>query len=403
MKILKILSLVLITAILFSGCCEDGDCDGPLSGNRETEEKCGTIEVSETWKDLNNDIDYRITCDLVITANALVTIDPDVVIEVMDGVSITVTGQGVIDAQGTPNEPIFFQGTQEGVATWKFIEFNSSNPDNRFASVIIDGAGLKEGGSGIGTPGYAAMKIFGAFSMVDSDLRNSGEHGIYLAHVDGFDINIGEFENNSMRGCQGHPLWMPANYLTNFGEQLNTCFFDNNEDNTIGILATNTITEFIGPHNWFKASIPYLQYGFVYVNDYLFIQPGCEIIFDDGAGIGFSPDADGASWLRIGSTAGDRVVLSGKENIRNYWGGLWFETDNAQNHIINTSIINAGSSGSNSAVVLRLGTTTPESRIQFTDVSIQGSDCGVFRGTGSEITAGFTELTFTEVYSEYCY
>ncbi|MEO0573655.1 MAG: IPT/TIG domain-containing protein, partial [Bacteroidota bacterium] len=108
-----------------------------------------TISENTTWEDVasGDEIDYVVDCAISVVGNALLTIEPGVIIafEGQDSGIFTSEGGG-IKAIGTQENPIHFIGVNENRGVWKGIYFGSNHPENRLEHVTVRHAGRSTSG-----------------------------------------------------------------------------------------------------------------------------------------------------------------------------------------------------------------------------------------------------------------
>ena len=117
----------------------DNDCDGSadeaITCPAGPTTKCGTLGSSQTWNLAGSP--YQLTCDVTVPAGLTLTIDPGVTVVANQSTDLSV--YGALWAEGTPAQPIVFEGDLAYPSRWGGIYFDDTANDagSRLAHVTL--------------------------------------------------------------------------------------------------------------------------------------------------------------------------------------------------------------------------------------------------------------------------
>lgn len=269
--------------------------------------------------------DYVVTGDIDIEAK--LTIDPGVRIEVMDNRRIRIRSDGVIEANGTANEPIIITGQQEIPGYWRGIYFESTNLANTMNYVHISSAG--------------------------SD-NITGTRPRTALHIDGGRINLNHchFTDN-----QGYGISVRGS-ISQF--PLNQCTFSGNTSSAI-IVATENIgyidnqSEFNGQD--VRISGGSMAEGITYtwpnlLNGHYRVEGDMEVYgevtIEEGAEFRFGNNVRfrlrGSSVIKAMGTAQNPIVFKGTLEDPGSWRGIYAQSTSLENEFNHVHFSHAGHS-----------------------------------------------------------
>lgn len=397
MKTLHLLALLILSMSLFS--CEILEDLEDVEDAKLTQELCGEITENTVLTDRGEGVDYTITCDLGISANVILDIEAGVVIEVENGLGIKISNQGAIRAMGTAENPVIFRGQNNaGLASWKGILSNTSNPNNSFDFVQIE-----DGGTGGlcckgDRPIAALVADEGLISVNNCTFSNSANHGMAIWTLFNKSAQVISFSNNTFRDNGAYGLYVWAQTLDDYSENIMSCTFADNKEPYIG-LAMNQYDE-MGDATWYKAPIPFLVENALKLgNKGLTLKEGIELVFAPNTEIRQVSHSSNA-YLTIEGTAEQPVIMRGQSNIAGAWNGLYYRTEHINNRIAHLQISDAKRPSTDSAIFMDslFGRSL---NLTITNSTIANTDCGIFLG-GGIIDLVSSDMTYDNVASETC-
>lgn len=396
MKTLSIycsLSAIAFASLFFASCKKNTD---PLAGN--VIEICEKNESELRLKNHKSGVDYRITCDLYIDTGKLI-VEPGVTVSVDADRIIIVENDGAIQVQGSASEPVTFQATESGSASWGGIIIKNNNAANSLQYLTIDKAGVVNIDYHVtyDVPFSieAGLAINGRCAVSNVSVKNSGNVGIFV----GNSANLTQFENIAVNNSTGYPLLMPSKLVKSL-QPGNT--FSGNVPNKVFVWGAY-IDE--GDHTWKNQGIPYLLSEDLEIDAAsLHITEGTIIEVETDKGILVNDDAS----LKITGTVSAPVIIRGKENFSGWWKGILYTSNNPLNVWENVELSNGGSTsmtnfGNGTKASLYLGGLfAAPTRWTGTNVHIHDGDgCGILR-EGAQVTYAGTNITFSNTGSEIC-
>jgi hypothetical protein len=273
----------------------------------------GTIATDETWT-LEGSPHI---VDAFLTVDALLTVEPGVVVAVADGATIAVgvRSSAGIAAAGRADSVITFTSLNPspGPGAWGGIEFraNATEQASVFRHCVV------EYGGGAG----ALVRCEAGRVAIDScELRASSSRGVWATGS-----GLGSLSQTAVTECAGYPVSLVPGLVSALGT--NNTLADNQRDAVE--LAGGTVT---ASDTWPYPGVPYCITGTVTVagstNPLLTVAPGCSLLFGDSAALRIGVGQPGG--LRADGTYG-RIVfapLSGTPGP-GQWRGIqfWEETD----------------------------------------------------------------------------
>ncbi len=294
----------------------------------------GTISADSTLANIVTDAnmpDYYVSkSDLVVDAN--LTVEPGVMIIFASDKGIRVTVNGSMNATGTASDSIIFTGEQETTGFWAGLDFQSNNTGNTLSYCRVSYGG-SSGFDGANLKANVMVEDAGRLVMTNTLLRNSADYGLYVRDLNSTLVG---FANNVITRNN-----MPVNALINHYQ-----YFDSNSDYTGNtkdfIDADWSNTETSQDATWQALNVPYrLAANIEKIGSAITIEPGAEFIGQSNSGIWIT--ANGS--LNAVGTANDMIVFRGEQDIKGYWRGLRFESNNTMNELTYVSIANGGEKG----------------------------------------------------------
>ncbi len=329
---------------------------------------CTTITTNTTWRLTGSP--FRVTCDLTIINNAVLTVDPGVEVRFSTGTGVTVGfpsagGAGGLSAIGTAAGPIVFTSDQSSPApgNWKGLNFTSNTID---ASTRLDRVTVEYGGAGTNN---ANVRLDNAeITIVRSTIRQSSGHGIRLQTVSGLTLDQSTVTQNAGYGLIQEstilPVSVTSSSMTNNGAYplrigangvalLNGNTYSGNNPNAIEVIGGSVTTT----QTWRNQGVPFI----VITSDMtvsnsavLTLEAGLELRFSTGLGlvVGLAGQGAGSGTLSAVGTAAAPVTFTSAQPTRapGDWKGVRF-ANTAFNDaaILDYVVVEYGGSGTSAA------------------------------------------------------
>ncbi len=273
-------------------------------------------------------IDYRVPRGTVMDITVKVTIEPGVVIEFEENAGFGVYDSGSLNAVGTADRPIVFQGASAIKGYWRGIHMESNSTSNHLRHVTI-----RHAGSNYVYCCNEAASLFlkdGQQRVEDVTIEDGDANGIVVRD----EVELEAFKNLTIRNHDEYPIMLQPLNLNAF-DPVGSSLFDNDEP---------YVYVYRGPFSmaiiWPSGDqVRYLVEGRVLdVSHPLTIEPGTEILFEEDGGLGVY---DEGTFNAVG-TAEQPIVLRGKEPVAGYWRGIHLETNSTFNQLEHVQIADAG-------------------------------------------------------------
>ncbi len=345
----------------------------------------GTISADSTLANIVADAnmpDYYVSkSDLVVDAN--LTVEPGVMIIFASDKGIRVTVNGAMNATGTASDSVIFTGEQETTGYWAGLDFQSNNTGNTLSYCRVSYGG-SSGFDGANLKANVMVEDAGRLVMTNTLLRNSADYGLYVRNLNSALVG---FANNVITRNN-----MPANALINHYQ-----YFDSNSDYTGNtkdfIDADWSNTETSQDVTWRALNVPYrLAPNIEKISSAITIEPGAEFIGQSGSGIWIT--ANGS--LNAVGTANEMIVFRGEQDIKGYWRGLRFESNNTMNELTYVSIANGGEQGFDGANLKTNIMVEDAGRLVMTNsISKNAQGYGLYTRDLESTLSGFANNTLT--------
>lgn len=340
---------------------------------------CDHIEITEdtTWEDVEagDAVDYFVQCSILVKGNALLTIEPGVIIAFEGEESgVFATEGGGIKAIGTEAEPIKLQGTSENTGVWKGIYFASNHPENRLENVTVNHAG-RTASEQSGEKG--AVQLTGGdesgVAIVNCSISDNDGYGIFVTD----NADLGEFSGNTITNNADSPIGLYFNQLSILDADSD---YQGNGKDYIAIRENDIEVQDV---TMAMLNVPYrfIESKRYNVNRGLTISPGSDLEFTNGAGFRLGEQAADCitttGSLNATGTEESHITFRGVTEGKGTWLGIGFNSSSPNNKLIYCDISGGGSdkiyNGSEFSANIALQC---ESRVSIQHTSI--SDSGAF-------------------------
>jgi len=308
---------------------------------------CDENEITENtiWQDVmpGNEIDYVIQCAISIKGNALLTIEPGVIIafEGEDSGLFTSEGGG-LKAIGTMANPITFLGTSDNKGVWKGVYFGSNHPENRLEHVTVMHAGRSPSNQ---TGERGAVQLSrgedSRGEIVNCTIMDNNGYGLFITDESDLDA----FSGNTITDNEEAPVALffnqmgsldtTSNYQTN-GKDYIEVWENDIEDDAVNMSLLNVPYRFVESKRY-------------NIKNNLTIASGNTLEFTSGAGFRMgeqsSDCADTSGALNATGTMAEPIVFRGVSSGIGTWLGLGINSSSPNNKLIYCQISGGGSDG----------------------------------------------------------
>lgn len=338
-KIVKTTLLSTFLLVALSACKKKSSTSSTPSANTSNAQTidCSKKEITTNtvWLDRGEGIDYIVNCTIEIKSSGSLTISPGVTVQFTNGEAGILASEGYLNAVGTADKPIVFQGKNGIKGEWKGIYIFSNNSSNILNNVTIKDAGSEAWDYDLMPAGLTLANYDGTAraSLLNSKLQNNSGYGMYLRD---FNENIFEFSNNTIDNNSSYPIRLFFDQLGKL--DVNTDYGKTNGNNFIDLNGSQSINTALTIK---KLNVPY------FVNDY-FNYFDFKQTVTINAGVTMVMEADYlievSGTMIVQGTSTNPVTFKGlNENTKGTWRGIVLRNNN-NNSFTNTIFDGGGSS-----------------------------------------------------------
>ena len=306
---------------------------------------CSKNEITENtvWEDVEpgDAVDYIIQCEILVKENALLTIEPGVIIAFEgEGSGIFSIEGGGLKAVGTSEKPIKFIGTTSDKGVWKGVYFASNHPENRLENVTIMHAGRSQSAQSkeIGAVQFS-KGIDSGGAIVNCTISENNGYGVFLTDKS----DLGEFSNNNISNNESAPVGLFFNQLGALDADSN---YLGNGDNYIEVRKNDIEDDDV---DMASLNVPYrfVESTRYNINRALTIGAGNILEFANGAGLRLGEQAadciTATGSLNATGTDQDHIIFKGVVEGKGTWLGIGFNSTSQNNKLVYCDISGGGS------------------------------------------------------------
>lgn len=290
-------------------------------------------EVS--WPGFQDGTVYYISGDLTVRSG--LEIQPGVNIELASNIGINILdGDAYINAVGTATNKITFSGRTNSKGFWRGISISSANPMNVLEFVEISNAGsgflpnLTSTTASVGVDGGNLSHL----TIRNSVISEGNGYGLYVEYGSVID----DFLNNEFKNMAGTPLALPANEVGKLDAA--SKFATGNNINAIEIIQSTLDRDNLSVWKAFTDGTKYVVTGNVDVRKAVQIEPGAR--FEFSADKTFIVHRDNNSYIIAKGTAQKKIVFTGRNQTKGYWGGIAIISNDDKNEFDHVEVSYGG-------------------------------------------------------------
>lgn len=320
--------------------------------------------IPEVWEDLGIDVDYLVKCNISINSTKVVTIKPGVKIQFEGSSSgISIYSQAALVMIGTQDKPIILEGKVASAGSWKGINLNAVNIENKWEYVTVRHAGATQ---------EAGLLISGNNIATRISVRNSTfstNSGYGIIDTDGFysSSHFTGFESNTFNDNSKAPLKITA---PSMGSLDSKSSYANNGQKFIEV--TNTVGGVDNDMVVQKLDVPYRVLSVVNFAQKIIFMPGVIVEFGTDAGFSNSFNSKNGSIIADGTAANPIKFIGYLAGTKALWKGIVIGSGNPETKF-NYCVIDGAGSIVNSAC---------EGSVR-TALTLGATGCGSFPGRGT--------------------
>jgi len=306
---------------------------------------CSNNEITEntTWENVEEGdaIDYIIQCAISVKGNALLTIEPGVIIAFEGEESGIFTSEGGgLKAIGTETNPIKFVGTSENKGVWKGVYFGSNHPENQLEQVTVMHAG-RTASAQSDEKGAVQLsrKDDSEASIVNCIITDNEGYGVFVTD----ESILEEFSGNTITNNDGAPVGLFFNQL---GALDSDSDYQGNGSDFVEVRENDLEDEEV------SLALLNVPYRFVEskkynINNALSISAGNTLEFGNGAGLRLGEQSSDCSTttgsLNATGTEENPILFRGITDGAGTWLGIGFNSSSPNNKLIYCEISGGGS------------------------------------------------------------
>ena len=334
-----------------------------------------SITTNTSYPDLFEDAkypDYYAVNSLQATAG--VTFAPGVVVECGPDVRLWLNGNtSFINAEGTSSKNIIFRGIDKVKGSWRLIEINSNNINNKLDYVHIMHTG-STASSNQKSAILVKSNVSGRLSIKNTSISMSDGYAVF---IDGNTGSFTEFSNNNFSNNTLAPLRIGAEALLAIDK---TSVYAGNGIQAIEVAtAGNGNVRFDNTGTIKSAGLPYHFLSSAELRSAITFEAGVTCLY--AAGLRLWVTSDGA--LIADGTVTDKITFSGMTQNPGAWWGIELASPSASN-IINHGIVSYGGDPAGRGGNIYMVGATPGSRLTLSNSTISHSQTyGILKAPGS--------------------
>ena len=275
---------------------------------------------------------YEVRSSLTLE-EGLLTIEPGVEMVFYQDVGMTIRDEGRLHVRGKASAPVQMYGSVPERGHWKGLYFHDTDANkNSLEYLELSHAGSSQWhGGAISRGGVFVRSDAVRLSVTDSTFAKNDQAAIVADGADS-DLRISDstFEDNET------PIWVHPNLLG----RLDGLSFVDNDNRYVRTALGGSGNDIVDEQIILDLGVPYLVSKTIDVDASVVIEAGAMFVFDQDAGM----DVREAGRLSVNGDPDQPVILTGLENKRGFWKGLYFaESLSGRNDLEHVVIEYAGS------------------------------------------------------------
>jgi hypothetical protein len=275
--------------------------------------------------------DYIVEGNRTVTAS--LTILEGVRVHFRENASLRAsTETGSITAEGTEEQKVVFEGTQNVKNWWGGLYFTANNPNNALLFAVINNSGSQSPISS-SEPAAVGLGEGGRLRLENSEISNSNNFGLYINDLSNDLTHI----NNNYKGNEFpvgvniqkfHYLDAASDYTGNVNDRV---------ENNNGSIITQDVTENV---TWEAINIPYVISGLNRISGAVTIAAGTNVLAKEASYI----LVRGEGILTAVGTEANKITFKGMQDLTGFWDGIFIDSPQPENELTHTVISNGGNS-----------------------------------------------------------
>jgi len=301
-----------------------------------------TITEDTSWPNLfeGDTADYIIKCAITIRDNAVLTLEPGVIIHFEGEDSGLFTSEGgALAAVGTKERPIQLMGTNKHAGVWQGIYLGSDNPQNKLEYVEVKHAGRTASSqTGVKAAVQLSKKDESRATIVNCTIKENDGYGLFVNEGSRLDVFSGNYFSNNQLSPVGlyFSMLKEVNTSNTFIPDHGQPYIDVRNDEWV---SEGTIHSIDIPYR-FSESQKY------YFTDALRIQPGVTLEFVSDAGLRMGARASDCSSttasLKAVGTPDSLITFKGSIDGHGSWLGIGINSSSPDNQLLYCQLSGGG-------------------------------------------------------------
>lgn len=287
----------------------------------------GDVTQDTTWGD---DEDVVVIESFVDIDNAsILTILPGTTVRMKQGHRIRVQSDSALNAEGTADQPIAFEGYAKTPGYWEGIQYQSLHPENKLINVDIAHGGADD---------WANVYVGngGQVTIQQTTLRESATYGL----IGRLGAELPEFSSNTFEANEEAPVKIWAPLMTALDSD--STYAGGNANDWIEVAQRSGTADAVTEGGtWPTTNAPFWISGFLDIDADITVLAGATFLF--GQGIRMRVQSNGS--LSAGGAPNNPVKFLGSVGTPGYWDGIEFVSNTSKNFLEFVEIAHGGSGG----------------------------------------------------------
>ncbi|MFA6035046.1 MAG: hypothetical protein WC889_19260, partial [Myxococcota bacterium] len=321
----------------------------------------------------------------VIAAAVKITLEPGVKVVFSQDTGMTISGNQVLVAAGTVDDPIILTGEGKARGSWKGLVFDGNLiADSRLDYVVVEYAGSVKSDKDAAAVKLVADSRGARLSMTHTMLKQSQGWGLWLTGS----AVLPQFAANVISGNQLGPVNADAEVV---GVLDAASKYNGNDVDQVRVRAYRLSKA----ARWAALGVPYYLESSLSLSADLTVAPGVTFIMAEGFGLTVSGDA--SALIAVG-TAQAPIVFTGESKARGSWKGIIFDgSNNNRNKMSHVTVEWAGSTASDvDGAAVKLIADSHGVQLNMSQTTLKQSQGWGLYMVGSAIVPAFTGNVLTQ-------
>ena len=320
----------------------------------------------------------------MVSVKAELTINPDVYIVFKENQGMSIGTGGAIIAVGTADKNIVFSGVEKTNGFWKGLEIESNNAENELTYCVVEYGG-SSGFDGADLRANLILEGSAKTKITHSKFTHSKGYGLYTRSLE---VNLTGFSQNIFTENEA-PAMTRINHYQYFDS--GSSFVGNEDDYIDSYWSNEDVSKKV---TWQALDVPYrMSPNIETITTDVIIAAGANFLGQPNGGLEI---AAGGSLKAVG-TVDNKITFKGEQDVRGYWRGLLFESNNTNNELSFVIIANGGENGFDGADLKSNIMVDGSGRLKITNTtSTKSGGYGLYTRQLASSLSDFANNIFTD-------